>query len=120
MGFWDICWWIVKGLLVIWVLLVMMTLIVSMIKTLAEKIDPPKKKRAVKYNEPPEFHRTACALMLHEGNGHITYVDDEKVLHIENVYIDGERPDILTVKIMKMDKGVVEDESASERSERAV
>jgi hypothetical protein len=58
--------------------------------------------------------------MLHEGNGRITYEDDEKVLHIEDVYIDGERPEILTVKIMKMDKGVAEDESTSERSERAV
>ena len=115
MGFWDICWWIIKGLLIIWALLVMMTLIVSMVKTLAEKIDPPKKKKAVKYNEPPEFYRTACALLIHEGNGRITYQDDEKVLYINDVYID-ERPDILVAKIIKMDKGEVKDESTSEKA----
>jgi hypothetical protein len=73
-----------------------------MIKTVAEKIDPPKEKVIKKYREPPEFMKTSCALMLRPGEGTIVYTDDEKILYINDVYVNCEDPDILTIHMTHM------------------
>lgn len=96
------CWWAVKTAGLICLLLILLAIMIGLIRLIVEKVDPPKEKKTVRYKDPPDFLGMSCALLIREGQGKLTYEDGDRILYLNDIYINCEDPDIITISLTHM------------------